>query len=83
MKKRILFLCLQNQLRSPTAKAVFADHPKVEVDSAGLNNDEEVSLSEEHVEWADLILGMEKGYRNRLNWQIRQGAWWQTGRDSQ
>ena len=67
MKKRILFLCSQNKLRSPTAEAVFADHPKVEVDSAGLNNDAEVPLSEEQVEWADLILVMEKKHRNRLN----------------
>jgi len=67
MKKRILFLCSQNKLRSPTAEAVFANHPKVEVDSAGLNNDAEVPLSEEQVEWADLILLMEKEHRNRLN----------------
>jgi predicted protein tyrosine phosphatase len=67
MKKRLLFLCSQNKLRSPTAEAVFADHPKVEVDSAGLNHDAEVPLSEEQVEWADLILVMEKKHRNRLN----------------
>lgn len=67
MKKRILFLCSQNKLRSPTAEAVFADHPKVEVDSAGLNNDAEVPLSLEQVEWADLILVMETEHRSRLN----------------
>ena len=67
MKKRILFLCSQNKLRSPTAEAVFAGHPTVEVDSAGLNNDAEVPLSEEQVEWADLILVMESTHRNRLN----------------
>ncbi len=67
MKRRILFLCSQNKLRSPTAEAVFAGHPAVEVDSAGLNNDAEVPLSEEQVEWADLILVMEKAHRSRLN----------------
>jgi predicted protein tyrosine phosphatase len=67
MKKRVLFLCSQNKLRSPTAEAVFADHPRVEVDSAGLNHDAEVPLSEEQVEWADLILVMEKTHRSRLN----------------
>ncbi|MGL5020088.1 MAG: low molecular weight protein tyrosine phosphatase family protein [Luteolibacter sp.] len=67
MKKRILFLCSQNKLRSPTAEAVFAGHPAVEVDSAGLNNDAEVPLSEEQVEWADLILVMESTHRSRLN----------------
>jgi predicted protein tyrosine phosphatase len=67
MKRRILFLCSQNKLRSPTGEAVFAGHPTVEVDSAGLNNDAEVPLSDEQVEWADLILVMETVHRNRLN----------------
>ncbi len=67
MKRRILFLCSQNKLRSPTAEAVFAGHPAVEVDSAGLNNDAEVPLSDEQIEWADLILVMEKAHRSRLN----------------
>ncbi len=67
MNKRILFLCSQNKLRSPTAEAVFAGHPSVDVDSAGLNNDAEVPLCEEQVEWADLILVMETTHRNRLN----------------
>ncbi len=67
MKKRILFLCSQNRLRSPTAEAIFGDNPALEVDSAGLNNDAEVPLSEEQVRWADLIIVMEKCHRNRLN----------------
>ena len=67
MKKRILFLCSQNKLRSPTAEAVFSEHPSVDVDSAGLNNDADVPLSVEQIEWADLILVMEKAHRSRLN----------------
>lgn len=67
MKKRILFLCSQNKLRSPTAETIFADHDAVEVDSAGLNNDAVVPLSSEQVEWADLILVMESDHRSRLN----------------
>jgi predicted protein tyrosine phosphatase len=72
MKKRILFLCSQNKLRSPTAEAVFADHPKIDVDSAGLNHDAEVPLSEEQVQWADLIIVMEKVHRNRLNQKFKK-----------
>lgn len=71
MKKRILFLCSQNKLRSPTAEAIFADNPAIEVDSAGLNNDAVVPLSEEQVRWADLIIVMEKSHRNRLNRKFR------------
>ena len=67
MKKHILFICSQNKLRSPTAETIFSDHPAIEVDSAGLNNDAIVPLSIEQIEWADLILVMEKAHRNRLN----------------
>ena len=69
--KRILFLCSQNKLRSPTAEAVFADYPGVEVDSAGLNHDAEVALSDEQLEWAEVIIVMEKVHRTRLNRKFR------------
>jgi predicted protein tyrosine phosphatase len=66
-RKRILFVCSRNKLRSPTAEAIFADHPALDVDSAGLGHDAEVPLSEEQVRWADLIIVMEKAHRARLN----------------
>jgi len=69
--KRLLFLCSQNKLRSPTAQAIFANYEGIEVDAAGLNNDAEVPLSEEQIEWADTILVMEKAHRNRLNKKFR------------
>lgn len=72
MHRRILFVCSQNRLRSPTAEAVFADHPNVEVDSAGLNHDAEVPLSPEQVQWADLIFVMEKSQRNKLTERFRK-----------
>ncbi|MCB1227881.1 MAG: low molecular weight protein tyrosine phosphatase family protein [Verrucomicrobiales bacterium] len=68
----VLFLCSQNKLRSPTAHTLFADHPGIEVDSAGLNHDAEVPLSIEQLEWADLILVMEKAHRQRLTKRFHQ-----------
>lgn len=65
--KRILFLCSQNKLRSPTAEAIFADHPEVQVDSAGLNHNAITPLSSDQLAWADTILVMEKSHLNRLN----------------
>lgn len=65
--KRILFLCSQNKLRSPTAAATFADTAGIETDSAGLNNDAVVPLCAEQIEWADLILVMETVHKTRLN----------------
>lgn len=72
MKKHILFLCSQNKLRSPTAEAIFADHPAIEVDSAGLNHDAITPLSHEQIAWADLIIVMEKEHRTRLNRHFRK-----------
>ena len=50
---------------------VFADHPSLEVDSAGLSPDAVVRLGEEQIEWADVILVMEKVHRDRLNRTFR------------
>lgn len=69
---RVLFICSRNRLRSPTAERVFADWPNVETDSAGLAPDAEVRLSVEQLEWATLILVMEKRHRSRLLRQYRQ-----------
>jgi predicted protein tyrosine phosphatase len=37
--KRVLFICSQNELRSPTAERVFSGRRDLEVASAGLNHD--------------------------------------------
>lgn len=63
---RVLFVCSMNRLRSPTAEQVFASHPGIECDSAGLNNDAENPVTGELVEWAELIFVMEKAHRTKL-----------------
>ncbi|WP_201313233.1 low molecular weight protein tyrosine phosphatase family protein [Dyella sp. EPa41] len=70
--RRVLFLCSRHRLRSPTAAAVFADWPGVEVDSAGLADDAETVLSSEQLDWAELIVVMEAAQRRRL--QSRHGV---------
>lgn len=69
--KKILFVCSQNKLRSPTAEQVFADWPGIETLSAGTNNDAENPLSDEDVEWADIIFVMEKTHRNKMQQKYR------------
>ncbi|MCM2473370.1 phosphotyrosine protein phosphatase [Rhizobium sp. CG5] len=69
--KKILFVCSQNKLRSPTAEQVFADWPDIETLSAGTNNDAENPLSDEQVEWADIIFVMEKAHRNKMQQKYR------------
>ena len=70
--KHLLFICSQNKLRSPTAEAVFAGMPGIDVDSAGLNHDAVVPLSPEQVEWADVIFVMEKAHREKLHRKFKR-----------
>jgi predicted protein tyrosine phosphatase len=63
---RVLFVCSQNKLRSPTAEQVFADYPDLECSSAGTNNDAENPLTQELVEWADVVFVMEKQHQKKL-----------------
>lgn len=70
--KKLLFVCSQNRLRSPTAEQVFSTHPKVECASAGLNNAAEIPLTPELIAWAELIFVMERAHRNRLTAKFKQ-----------
>ncbi|MFM7600700.1 MAG: low molecular weight protein tyrosine phosphatase family protein [Pseudanabaena sp.] len=64
---KLLFICSQNRLRSPTAEAVFAEYQGLEVDSAGLDREAEIPLSSEAIQWADIIFVMEKTHRSKLS----------------
>ncbi|AQS86161.1 MAG: low molecular weight protein tyrosine phosphatase family protein [Acetobacter aceti] len=69
--KNVLFVCSQNRLRSPTAEAVFSSRPDLEVASAGTNNDAENPLTPELVQWADVIVVMEKVHRSKVQKRFR------------
>ena len=69
--KRVLFVCSQNRLRSPTAEHVFAAHSGVETLSAGLNVGADVPLSDELLRWADVVFVMEKRHREKLSREFR------------
>lgn len=68
---RLLFVCSENRLRSPTAAAVFGELSGVECISAGTNADAETPVSGDLIEWADAILVMEKGHRNKIAKRFR------------
>jgi predicted protein tyrosine phosphatase len=63
---RVLFVCTQNKLRSPTAENVFANRVGFEVASAGTDPTSEVPLSPELIEWADAIFVMERAHRKKI-----------------
>jgi predicted protein tyrosine phosphatase len=69
---RVLFVCTQNRLRSPTAEHVFSNWPGVEVKSAGLDERSTVPVSPELLDWAQTIFVMEKSHRNKLSKKFRK-----------
>lgn len=64
--RRFLFVCSRNQLRSPTAEALFSEVEGVEAISAGTNNDAETPLSGDLIEWAETIYVMERKHQAKL-----------------
>ena len=63
---KLLFVCSQNRLRSPTAEAVFSAYPGIYAMSAGTNHDSVNPISADLIEWADVVLAMEKSHKNKL-----------------
>jgi predicted protein tyrosine phosphatase len=70
--RRLLFVCSQNRLRSPTAEAVCTGIESVEAISAGTNNDAEQPLTGDLIEWADVVIVMEREHHNRINRKFRE-----------
>ena len=70
--KNVLFICSQNQLRSPTAERVFSGRRDLEVASAGLNHDSPQPVEPELLAWADVIFVMEKAHLSRLRQRFRR-----------
>ena len=64
--KKLLFVCSENRLRSPTAEAVFSGYDRVEAIGAGTNSDAATPVSGDLIEWADVILVMEKSHKNNI-----------------
>ena len=65
-KKKILFVCSRNKWRSPTAEFVFSQYDEFETASAGTNDDAEYIITNEDIEWADIIFVMEDKHRKKL-----------------
>lgn len=69
---RALFVCSQNRLRSPTAEEVFSKLPGIECASAGTDEQANVPLDPELIEWADVIYVMEASHRARIAKRFRK-----------
>lgn len=69
---KLLFVCSENRLRSPTAEAVFSEYEGIEAIGAGTNQDAENPVSGDLVEWADVILVMEPSHRDKIAKKYRE-----------
>lgn len=69
--KRVLFVCSQNRLRSPTVERVFSHWNDLTVASAGLRHDAEVKINADYVAGSDLIFVMEKSHEEKLKRRFR------------
>tara|TARA_B100000676_G_scaffold295926_1_gene335706 strand:- start:937 stop:1332 length:396 start_codon:yes stop_codon:yes gene_type:complete len=58
----LLFVCSRNQWRSPTAEAIYRNDPRVEVRSAGVRQSARHRINGRDLEWADLVLVMERSH---------------------
>lgn len=62
LNMKVLFICSQNINRSRTAEDIFKD--RFETKSAGLYNP--FPVSEEELEWADLVMVMEDIHKEEI-----------------
>ncbi|OOZ40607.1 phosphotyrosine protein phosphatase [Solemya pervernicosa gill symbiont] len=68
----VLFVCSENRLRSPTGEAVFSECEGINAISCGTNKDAETPVSGDLIEWADVILVMEKSHRNKISKKYKE-----------
>lgn len=66
MVQNVLFVCSQNWHRSKTAETLFSNNTQFNVKSAGTNSYAETPLTEEILQWADIVLVMESHHKKNI-----------------
>lgn len=69
---KVLFVCGRNKRRSPTAERVFKTDRRLEVRAVGLGETSPRQVTLADIQWADLILPMERKNAVRLKVQFSQ-----------
>lgn len=70
-RKKVLFVCAQNKMRSYTAEKMFAGSMLYDVKSRGVAKDARIRITEADIGWADVIFVMEKNHKNRISKDFR------------
>ncbi|WP_111979791.1 low molecular weight protein tyrosine phosphatase family protein [Algibacillus agarilyticus] len=63
---KLLFVCSENRLRSPTGEEVFSQYDGIDAIGCGTNKDAATTVSGDLIEWADIVFVMEKSHRNKV-----------------
>jgi predicted protein tyrosine phosphatase len=63
---RVLFVCAMNKRRSATAEQLYRNDARLEVRSGGLRADARRRVSDQDLEWADVIFVMEREHKSAL-----------------
>ncbi len=70
-KPNILVVCGRNKKRSRTAESIFKNDDRFNIRSAGLSPQSNRKISENDLNWADLVFVMESGQRSKISSQFR------------
>ncbi|MDQ2752791.1 MAG: protein tyrosine phosphatase [Bacteroidota bacterium] len=62
----ILFVCSKNKWRSRTAETIFKKDLRHHVKSAGTDEGAKIKLTENHLDWADVIFVMEYKHKQKI-----------------
>ena len=62
----LLFICSANRLRSPTAERIFSAYPGIQAIGAGTSSSAKTPVSWRLIEWADIVLVMEKHHQDEV-----------------
>jgi protein-tyrosine phosphatase len=68
-RPNILIVCGRNKKRSRTAEYIFKNDDRFKVRSAGLSPKSERKISENDLNWADLVFVMETDQRAKI-WEV-------------
>ncbi len=71
-RPNILVVCGRNKKRSRTAEYLFKNDNRFNIRSAGLSPKSDRKISENDLNWADLVFVMEKEHRSRIRELYRQ-----------
>lgn len=65
-RPNILVVCGRNKKRSRTAEYIFKNDDRFNIRSAGLSPKSDRKISENDLNWADLVFVMETGQRTKI-----------------